>query len=147
MTTARTAQFEHAVLRVNDLDTTVDFYRTVLGLVEIGREDGVVYLGCGLDRNHQLGLCAGGTGVEHFALRAHADELDVLESRLRDHGVAVERRANAAPGEEECLRFELPNGTTMEIAVPADRDYIRTFRPAFPERFEGITPLDVDHIN
>src|SRR5215813_3932800 len=85
-------RFEHARLRVPDLGAATAFHTEVMGLVELGRSNGTVYLGAGLDTNYDLALVDGGAGVEHFALRADGDEqLEALERALNVAGVASER--------------------------------------------------------
>ncbi|MGB5104914.1 MAG: VOC family protein [Steroidobacteraceae bacterium] len=141
------SKFEHCVLRVKDLEGALEFYQTTMGLVEIARDGGIVYLGCGLDQNYDLGLQAGGTGVAHFAMRALEEDLDKYARRLREAGVSVERCDGAEPGQERGIRFQTAFGHTMELVVPADRRYHMSSRPAYPQRLDGITPIDCDHIN
>lgn len=139
-------KFEHATLRVTDLDDAVQFYTDVLGLVELDRTNGTVYLGCGLDENYDVGLREGGTGVEHFAVRVDdADELARYESRLREAGVETARTDGAEPNQVEGVRFTLPSGVDMELVTVADESYHH------PTETVGdrprVTPRDVDHVN
>lgn len=53
----------HGVLKVNDLPQSLEFYREVVGLHEIGKQNGIVYLGCGADNNYDLALTEGGSGI------------------------------------------------------------------------------------
>ena len=139
--------FEHAQLRVNDLGAALDFYLGPVGLVEIAREGGVVYLGCGLDENYDVALVGGGTGVEHFAILVSDEaELERHAARLVGAGVRPERRDGREPGQEQGLRFTLPTGHVMELVVAADCRYLVPSRPARGAR-SGMTLVDVDHIN
>lgn len=138
--------YEHAELRVRDLGRALDFYTGVLGLHELARDDGVVYLGCGYDENYDLAVRAGGTGVVHFALRAEdGDALERYARRVRDAGLDVERRDGAEPGQEQAIRFRIPGSVEMELVLVADNRYIEPYRPARTPR--GIAPLDSDHVN
>jgi catechol 2,3-dioxygenase len=138
--------YEHAEIRVEDLGRAAAFYKDVIGLVELAREDGVVYLGCGFDENYDLAIREGGTGVAHFALRVEDEEaLERYARRLEGSGVGVQRRDGTEPGQERGIRFTLPGGTEMELVLVADNRYVETFRPA--HRSSGIQPLDADHIN
>ncbi|WP_435348631.1 VOC family protein [Haloarchaeobius sp. HRN-SO-5] len=139
-------KFEHATLRVEDLDEAVEFYTDVMGLVEIERTDGAVYLGCGLDENYDVGLVEGQTGVEHFAIRlADGEELAHYENRLEDAGVDVERTDGAEPNQVEGVRFSLPSGVDMELVTVADASYHHPTKSVGERR--RVTPRDVDHIN
>ncbi|MCW8173575.1 hypothetical protein D8S78_23200 [Natrialba swarupiae] len=121
-------KIEHAVLEVTDLDEAVEFYTDVVGLVELERADDVVYLGCGLDENYDLGLVEGQTGVEHFALRVTAEEIEEYESRLDDAGVETERVSDE-PGQTDGLRFSLPSDVEMELVTVADSSYHHPVKP------------------
>jgi catechol 2,3-dioxygenase len=137
---------EHATIRVKDLETAVEFYENVLGLIEIERSDGVVYLGCGLDENYDVGLMEGGTGIDHFAIRV--DDEAALESRasqLDAAGVAAERTDGVEPNQVAGLRFELPSGIYMEFVVVEDMDYHHLTRSVAGR--DRLAPLDFDHPN
>lgn len=146
MSLPRPQRLEHVELAVTDFDAAVAFYTDVMGLVEIERDDETVYLGCGMDENYDLALCNGGTGVEHFALRVSESELVDLEDRLRTASVETERFDEAEPNQSKAVRFDLPSGVSMELAVVADTDYTSPSNPAH-SRTTGIAPLDIDHIN
>ncbi|PSQ17019.1 catechol 2,3-dioxygenase [Halobacteriales archaeon QS_8_69_26] len=139
-------KFEHATLRVTDLPAAVEFYTEVLGLTELEERDGVVYLGCGLDENYDLGLVEGGTGVDHVAVRAPDEEtLDEYESRLGEAGVDVERTGGAEPNQTGGVRFELPTGIGMELVTVADASYHHPTRTVGDRK--RTAPVDVDHAN
>jgi catechol 2,3-dioxygenase len=139
-------KFEHATLRVTDLEAAVEFYTDVLGLVELDRAEGTVYLGCGLDENYDLGLVERGTGLYHFAVRVPADEtLSTAESRLSEAGIDVERTGGAEPGQTGGVRFSLPSGVDMELVTVADTDYHHPTESVGDRR--RVTPRDVDHVN
>lgn len=140
-------RFEHAELRVNDLSKALDFYTNVMGLTEIARDGGIVYLGCGLDKNYDLAVKEGGTGLAHFAIRVDdEDELDRLSRSLNDHGVSVKTTDDSEPGQDKGIRFAMPNGVQMEFVIVADKRYVNPSRPEYP-RTRGIAPLNADHIN
>lgn len=143
----KSQRFEHAEVRVRDLNRALEFYVDVMGLHEIAREDGVVYLGCGLDENYDLAVREGGTGVSHFAIRiTDEDEFEQLERQLKDGGITATRRDGAEPGQVKALRLQLPSGHEMEFVMVADTRYLEPYRPAM-QRLRGVAPLDLDHIN
>lgn len=140
-------RFEHVEIRVNDMVKAIDFYKNAMGLVEIGREDGVVYLGCGYDENYDLAVREGGTGVAHFAVRVdNEEELMKYDKKLRGNGVKVERQDETEPGQEKGIRFNLPSGIPMELVLVKDNRYINPAKPAYP-RNVAAAPLNIDHIN
>ena len=140
-------RFEHARLRVPELAAAASFYAEVMGLVELGRANGTVYLGAGLDTNFDLALVEGSTGVEHFALRADGDEqLEALERAVNLAGVSTERHGGEGPGELEVLTFLLPSGHRMEFVTVEDQRYLEPYRPAVEGR-GAMGLLDADHIN
>ncbi len=146
MSHPRVQTYEHSEVRVNDLAQALDFYTGVFGLVELAREDGVVYLGCGFDENYDMAIREGGTGVVHYALRVeNEDVLELYARRLGEQGVSVERRDGSEPGQEKAIRFPIPGAIEMELCLVADNRQIETYRPAHPST--GIKPLDGDHVN
>lgn len=140
-------KLEHARLYVNDLDEAYSFYTETLGLSEIGREEGVVYLGCGYDERFDLAIEEGGTGIDHFAVRADdAAEIDAAERNLADAGVETVRSAGDEPRVTDCLRFDLPSGTGVEVVNVERQGYKHPTNGPQPAR-PGVTPLDIDHVN
>jgi catechol 2,3-dioxygenase len=124
----------------------MEYFHHLLGLVELGREDGRVYLGAGLDENVDLVIEEGGTGVTRIGLRVDADEdLDRYAGRLREAGVEHERGAGRLPGQGDALRFAAPGGTEFEFVLVDDRRYLEPYRPAHA-RNGGVGLLDVDHV-
>jgi catechol 2,3-dioxygenase len=137
--------FEHATLRVTDLDAARAFYTDVLGLTELESGEGTVYLGCGLDENYDVGLVEGGTGVDHVAVRVDGDDLTTYESRLSEAGFAVERTDGAEPNQVEGVRFTLPTGVDLELVRVADSGYHHPTEPVGDR--DRLAPRDVDHAN
>lgn len=138
-------RIEHATLGVDDLEVAVAFYTEALGLVELDRSDGVVYLGCGRDPNYDVALRPGTTGVEHFAVRAtDAAVVERVAARLTDHDVPVHRTDGDEPGQAVGVRFRLPSGVAMEV-VAVDDDRYQHYEAPRPGR-GGQAPADLDHI-
>ncbi len=136
----------HGVLKVNDLPQSLEFYREVVGLHEIGKQNGIVYLGCGADNNYDLALTEGGSGISHFALQVHQeDDLAYFEKKLTELGVRTNRVTDAEPGEKAALQFQSPSGHQIELVLAEDRPhYLHPVVGRKPSR--GIAPLDADHI-
>ncbi|MQB00650.1 MAG: catechol 2,3-dioxygenase [Actinobacteria bacterium] len=140
------SRLEHVELGVVDLDAGLDFYMRVMGMAELGRQGGTVYLGYGFDDNYDLAIRQGRTGLRHFAVRVDDDEAVVhYAHRLKDVGVETERRNGTEPGQETAVRFALPSGATMELVSVRDRRY---HQPTAPVRqVSGDCPVDIHHIN
>lgn len=137
----------HVELRVDDLETAVQFHTEILGLAEAGRDGESIYLGCGFDSNHDLILKPGGTGVARVTLQVDSDEdIKRYAQRLADLGVNSELRSDEKPGQGAGLYFQLPSGHGMELAVVFDRRPYLHPTLAGDQQGRGIGPLDVDHV-
>jgi catechol 2,3-dioxygenase-like lactoylglutathione lyase family enzyme len=124
------ASIDHVILKVNDLEASVAFYRDVLGFAIEG-VDGpftVVRVGAGA----QLQLAPWGTpGFEHYAFETTRAEFDAVFDRIRAAGIAYGPTfdavgSNTGPGEECGARgvaptvyFNDPNGHLLEIRAYA----------------------------
>jgi catechol 2,3-dioxygenase len=138
-----------ADLAVTDLDAALEFDVDVLGLSEVAREGGKVYLTCDVeDAPAQLVLSGGGTGVRAFALGVDSeDELASFESRLKGIDVVTERRTDAAPGQPTCLAFRLATGHEVTLVPRPDRPLYRHPGEDASSRRRGVGPADIDHVN
>ena len=136
-----------AEIRINDLDAALDFHTTTLGLQEIGRQNGVVFMGAGGDGQVDLALRAGGTGAVGFSIAAD-DESDLAHfaGTLQKAGVKTAMSSNTMPGVLKSLDFHLPSGHEVHIVTLVKRDmYVHPTRGTQP-RSGAISPLDLDHI-
>ena len=98
----------HVKLRVRDVDASVAFMGAVLGLREVERVDGDVYLTCN-ERHHELILAPGDkVGYEHIGLEV-ADEA-ALEETLAGAEAAGGKRLGAVEGEPGIAGAELVEG-------------------------------------
>ncbi len=109
----------HIEVRVPDLDLCAAYYTEVLGLREVERDGGHVYLkGWDEQDHHSVVLTeASRYGVEHVAFKTDTvDDLEDYETALERYGCDVER---VKPDEERALgdaiRFDTPSGHVMEI--------------------------------
>jgi catechol 2,3-dioxygenase len=138
-------QVAYAELAVDDLEGAVGFHTDVVGMVELGRENNHVNLGCGVDGRCDLVLHGGGTGVRVVALEVEsADDFDRYAARLADRGVDAQRLSDPRSGVAHALRFTASGGLTIELVLtdpgPA---YLN---PGQADRRAGIGPIDFDHI-
>jgi lactoylglutathione lyase len=96
-------KYLHTMVRVNDLDASLRFYRDALGLVELRRKDypqgryTLVFLAAPGDESAQVELTfnwdpesyAGGRNFGHLAYEV--DDIYAICQRLREHGVTINR--------------------------------------------------------
>ncbi|WP_431268034.1 VOC family protein [Dankookia sp. P2] len=133
-------RLRHVRLATPDLERQVAYYRDIIGLAEVGREDGRAFLAT---EAGQLALV-----LEHGAEpRLAALALDVapdlalaaLERSLEDVGLRAERASDTAPGSETAIRFEDNEGRVVELHVGC---HFHDNRSPLP----GIAPLKVGHV-
>jgi catechol 2,3-dioxygenase len=137
---------EHLELSVEDVDSTVSFYKDVIGLVEIARTGEAVYLGCGLDGNWDVAFREGPTGVGGVAFRAEdLAEIELAEGALNQAGITTTRSDGAHPNQAEAVQWSLDSGLAVEYVLVSDNRYHLLADPAIPSR-RGFQPLDLDHI-
>jgi catechol 2,3-dioxygenase-like lactoylglutathione lyase family enzyme len=106
----------HVALRVPDLDASVSWAATVMGMRETERVDGCAYL-THADCHHSLQYIAGATpALDHVAMEAHDDDaLDALISDLGDRGVPIMAAEPQERGIERAIRFRGPAGHVLEV--------------------------------
>jgi catechol 2,3-dioxygenase len=106
----------HVALRVPDLDASVAWATTVMGMCEVERSDGVAYL-THADCHHSLQyIAADSAGLDHIAMEAHdANALATLARRLRDHKVTIVSEQPEESGIDQAIRFLGPDGHVIEV--------------------------------
>lgn len=138
--------FDHAVIRVQDLEAARRWYCDLLGLIELARDGEFIYLGCGGDEHFDLGLRPGGVGLDHMAFSvASVSELEETRERYLARGIAcsaIER--NPEPGVAAAFRLTVPTGQVFEVMV-------RDGRTSYPHTTKwnpaaAHAPLDINHI-
>ncbi|WP_410589265.1 VOC family protein [Amycolatopsis sp. lyj-23] len=138
-------RIDHAAIRVTDLGQSLEWYEGVLGLTVLERTPQRALLACSGDAA-DLTLIAGGQSIDSFTFGVdHADDLEEIQARLDDAGVACERYSEPdRPGQGTLLGLDLPSGHRMEFAAGSgDRVAGRTHTTS-----DGtFRPTDIDHIN
>lgn len=145
----------HVVLRVLDLNESIEFYKNVLGLVETGRDSqGRVYFKAWDERDHNSVLIrqADSAGLDFVGFKVDsAATLDRLEANLKDYGVKTERMPAGEMLETgERVRFLLPTGHTFELYAEKT-DVGNGMAYVNPEAWtpaaeHGIAPIRLDHM-
>jgi catechol 2,3-dioxygenase-like lactoylglutathione lyase family enzyme len=117
---------DHIILKVNDLETSVAFYTSVLGFSAVGTDGPFTVISAGPD--FQIQLAPWGTpGFEHYAFAVSKREFEEIFSRIKAAGIAYGPTfdsvgTNTGPGEESGARgsaptlyFNDPNKHLLEI--------------------------------
>ncbi|HNH35316.1 MAG TPA: catechol 2,3-dioxygenase [Rhodocyclaceae bacterium] len=144
----------HAVVRVLDLEESVDFYGRVMGLKETGRDkSGRVYFKCWDERDHNSFVIrkADRAGLDAFGFKVRDKAtLDRLESDLKAYGVTTERMPAGEMLETgERVRFKVPTGHVIELY--AEKKDVGNGMPYVnpeawtPDAEKGIAPIRMDH--
>ena len=144
----------HAIVRVLDLEESIDFYTNVMGLVETGRDKlGRVYFKCWDERDHNSFVIqqAPSAGIEAFAFKVRTKaDLEKFDSDLRAYGCPTERGAAGDLRETgERVRFKIPTGHMIELY--AEKTEVGNgMSNVNPEAWcaaaeKGIAPSRMDH--
>ncbi len=143
----------HAIVRVLDLDESVNFYTNVMGLKETGRDkSGRVYFKAHDERDHNSFVIrqADRAGIDCFAFKVlDKATLDHFDARLKEYGIKTERiPAGEMLETGERVRFEIPTGHVIELYaektdVGNGLGYLNP-APWLPDT-RGINPVRMDH--
>jgi catechol 2,3-dioxygenase-like lactoylglutathione lyase family enzyme len=127
----------HVALRVPDLEASVSWARTVMGMRETERVDGVSYL-THADCHHSLQYIDGDVAaLDHIAMEAHDDgALDALVARLQGQGVPIVSDEPRERGLRRAVRFRGPDGHLLEVFTGMKSDgTAHTGRGVQPRKF------------
>ena len=106
----------HVALQVPDLEASVSWATTVMGMRVTRRDGGHAYLTHG-DCHHSLQyIAADRAALDHVALEAHdGAALDVLVDRLRAAGIELLDDQPREHGLDRAIRFRGPAGHVIEV--------------------------------
>lgn len=129
--------FRYCRLGTADLEATAAFAHETIGLEEVGRENGTVYMR-GDDRDHNIAYFQGDPEDHTLGLElATFDELDSAENTLRDQGLEVRRGSDEEAAARRCMgfvNFRDPSGNSIDLTVRP----FASGRRYFPGRDAGI---------
>jgi glyoxylase I family protein len=118
---------DHVVLRVANMERSIEFYGSVLGCpVERRLESiGLVQLRAGTSMIDLVPCGAGeqpGRNMDHYAVRVAQMDVPALTAHLEAHGVAVGpvQRRYGAEGYGSSIYLTDPDGNTVELKGPPE---------------------------
>src|SRR6267378_368285 len=126
----------HVALQVPNLDASVAWATTVMGLREVAREGKTSYLTHGGAHHSLIYIEAGEGALDHISLQARDEKaLNELTDRLAKHGVkTIDHQRETAV--KQSIRFEGPDGHVFEVYTGLNHDQPRhTGRGVQPKKF------------
>jgi len=133
-------RLRHLALAVNDLERQRDYYRDVIGLAEIGRDQGRVFLASEAGQLSIVLEKAPATGLTRLAFDL-PPTLDPAELRhaLLGAGLPAETCSDPAPGCPAVLRSHDQDGRAIELHLAPHAHDNRLPLP-------GVAPLRLGHV-
>jgi catechol 2,3-dioxygenase len=151
----RVHNLHHVALRTPKLEESVDFFVRVLGMHEVRREGGYVYLKAYGEWSHHSLILIGADrpGLDHMGWQvAEPEHLEGWVRRFEEQGLDYSRLpAGSELGQGDAVRFTYPGGQVFELFYDFDR--CTPLRPSRlrnqPDRIpmHGIPVRRLDHIN
>lgn len=133
-------RLRHLALVASDLERQLAYYRDIIGLAEVGREPGRIFLA---SEAGQLSIVLehGATpGLARLAFDLPPDrDIADVERALRDAGLPAERCSDPAPGCPVALRSRDLDGRPFELHLAL---HCHDNRQPLP----GIAPLKLGHV-
>lgn len=148
------SRLSHVELITPDLDGSLEFFDSIIGLETIARESDVAYLRAWGDTDdHSLILREGNAGVGHIGWRARRpQDVERFADHLRALGHDVDWvDPDAEPAQGDAIRFRSPAGYLHEIFHEFDVRPAPS-APSMPTLSaraydHGISPRRIDHVN
>ncbi|MGG1663493.1 VOC family protein [Brevibacillus sp. NRS-1366] len=147
----------HVALITPDLEKSLWFFRDVLGLEEVERKDGTIYLKAWGDfEHHTLSLKAGDTAsVDHIGWRTkRPEDVENFATLLQTAGTNVQWiEAGQEAGQGKAIRFKLPSQHSFEIYYDIEKPLAEEDRRSVlkNQRYKswnrGVSPRRIDHVN
>ncbi len=127
----------HVGLQVPDLEASVRWATTVMGLREVMRQGGTSYLTHGGAHHSLMYIEAAAGALDHVALEAQDERsLHMLRERLAKEGITIISERPEELGVDQAIRFVGPEGHVFEVFTGMQADEPRhTGRGVQPRKF------------
>lgn len=136
---------DHLSVAVPDLEGAVPWYVEVLGLREVARDHGRVYLATPISGRIAVALVSsghGGAGLEYAScLVRDADVLDRIARRLRDEQIQFSEAKDIRPGAARAIRLTLPTEHGLEFLAEKDEVEFNLHKP-----YPGAFDIEASHV-
>ncbi|EKN63548.1 catechol 2,3-dioxygenase [Schinkia azotoformans] len=134
-------------------EKSIEYYKNVIGLIEVAREEDRVYLKAWDEHDHHSVILKknDSAGLVHLAFKCEfASDLDLYEEKLNNYGVTTERvPAGTRLAEGEAVRFVIPTGQTVELysEIEVVGNGLPLVNPdPWPDGLVGMHPTRLDHL-
>ena len=130
----------HVALRVCDLDAALEHATQILGLHEVERSDGTVYLTCDASHHGLQLIRSDQVALDHVAFEAAGVEgLERLRDVLVKEGVPIVSEEPEEAGITQAIRFLGPAGILFEVYADMGRVNPHYNSP-------GVRPVKLQHL-
>ena len=151
------AKLGHVALVTEDLETSLRFFKEVIGLEETRAVNGTHYLRAWGDfEHHSLSIKAGEKSyIDHIGWKAkRREDVGTFALLLEDAGTDVRWiKDGEEAGQGEAIRFELPSGHRFEIYYDMEKPAAEEGRKSvlknqvYKSWAKGVSPRRIDHVN
>ncbi|MDQ0163066.1 catechol 2,3-dioxygenase [Aeribacillus alveayuensis] len=139
-------------IRVMDLEKSADYYKNVIGLEEMARDEERIYFKAWDEYDHHSIILkkADSPGMEHMGFKVeNIYKLEELEYKVEQFGCSVSRVPHGSRiAEGEAIRFEIPTGHVVELYCDIKQvgTKVGVINPdPWPDNLRGIAPHRLDH--
>ena len=158
MTQLEVAKLGHVGLVTPDIEKSYWFFHDVVGLEEVERRDGRIYLRAWGDfEHHTLILIPGDKAkVDHIAWKAkRPEDIEVFAEHYRNQGVQIQDiEKDEEAGQGRAIRFKVPTSEhpfeiyyEMERTKSPEEKRSRLKNQSSKAWARGISPRRIDHVN
>ena len=132
----------------DDLEPTLTFYRELLGVAEVGRDDDHVFLSGGMTADYDVAFGPWPVGLHHFSFYVGGDaDLEVAGERLAATVNVTEVDVAGHPGLRRALQFPLPSGHLVRLVVATDPIVFQPVPTVDQRHVTGVGPTPLEHIS
>jgi catechol 2,3-dioxygenase len=135
----------HIQINVKNLEKSLEFYRDIIGLIEVERDEEGVYLrGIEENRHHSIYIKESNeNGLHHIGIEVlNLTDFNNLTTKLADMGIKTFNNKNRERGIISSILFEDPGRFPIEISY--EGKHVKLNHLAYLTK--NIKPLRLDHV-